>query len=623
MRRFIWPRRNQKGWYLMTGFLFKNPLGGVWSQPGNWNQDTLLPGTNDQVSFIDGTYISTVDAGAGPWSIQSLDVNIATVSLDVDVSLSAQTLAANQGTINVANGANFTVGSLNSNNGSINVFSGSTLTVQNLNGNGGSINVAPSGTVVLKGTGTGNFTVAGGLLEIDSNFNGGGTITMNAGTVWIQGQLGSSTYDIDNGVADQVYFDNLQSTTNNSFIGAGEGDRLAIENVTINDASYSGTTLTLHTTGGQGTYTFTNISLAEGEVAHARIGTTTFQSDSYGYIELACFAAGTRIDTPDGPVAVEALREGQPVLTAAGASRLIRWIGRRQIDLRRHPNPVLARPIRILAGALAPGLPRRDLFVSPDHALMLGGNLIPARLLVNGATIRQDHACQAVTYYHVELDSHDLLLAEGAAAESYLDTGNRTVFENAGLPLTLHPDFGAANDGLRREAASCAPFVTDEAVVHSVWHDLASRAEALGFALPEIVTAGDPDLRLELAGQRLKPIPVQDGRYLFALPRTDLAARLVSRATAPSELQPWSNDRRPLGVLVRRMTLRRDGDLQAIPLDHPSLNNGWWAIERHASAQARWTSGAGELSFDSGGPALLEIEIGTLPAYRMAEKSAA
>ena len=606
----------------MVSKVFNKTVDGFWDNPASWDPNGI-PDSNSDVSFVVGGSLHTSFVIGGPWTIQSLDVNSTMVILDISVNLTTGSLKGNLGQISVESGATFTVGSVDSNTGTIIVGNGGTLSVQNLNNNNGSIVAGPTGRVVLHGTGNGNFTVFNGTLEIASDFNGGGTITMHEGTVWIHDQLGNATFDIDNSVADQVYFDNLQATTNNAFLGAGLGDQLSIENVTINSATYSGTTLTLNTTGGHGTYTFTNVTLAAGEVAQAVFGTTTFNGNSYGFIQLACFAAGTQIDTPDGPVPVEALREGQPVLTAAGTSRPIRWIGRRRIDLRRHPNPVLARPIRILAGALAPSLPRRDLFVSPDHALLIGGNLLPARLLVNGATIRQECDCQSVTYYHVELDSHDLLLAEGAAAESYLDTGNRTVFENAGQPLTLYPDFGPANDRPRREIASCAPVVTDEAGVHPVWQSLAARAEALGFTLPETATAQDPDLRLELGGQSLQPIAVQDGRYLFALPRTDLVARLVSRATAPNELQPWLNDRRALGVLVRRMTLRRDGDLQTIPLDHPSMNNGWWAIERHASAQARWTSGAGELSFDAGGPALLEIEIGTMPAYRMAEKAAA
>jgi hypothetical protein len=312
------------------------------------------------------------------------------------------------------------------------------------------------------------------------------------------------------------------------------------------------------------------------------------------------------------------------VLTAAGSPRPVRWIGYRHLDLRRHPDPAAAQPIRILADAFAPGVPRRDLRVSPAHALLVDGVLIPARLLVNGATVLHEAACRQVTYFHVELDSHDVLLVEGLAAESYLDTGNRGIFENAALPLTLHPDLGGSDDQTRREAESCAPFVADADGVYPVWKRLAERASALGLRGPEVVAmTEDPDLRLELGGRQLKPVTVQAGRYTFLLPRTDGSVRLVSHAIAPSELRPWVGDHRRLGVAVRCLTLRRDGDVTTIPLDHPDIRKGWWAAEHEACAQWRWTDGVGELMLEPGGPALLEVDIGAMSAYRVPESAAA
>jgi hypothetical protein len=70
-------------------------------------------------------------------------------------------------------------------------------------------------------------------------------------------------------------------------------------------------------------------------------------------------------------------------------------------------------------------MPNRDLVVSPDHAIFVDGKRICARQLVNGTTIRQERDWTAVDYYHVELDRHAILLAEGLPAESYIDTGNR------------------------------------------------------------------------------------------------------------------------------------------------------------------------------------------------------
>jgi hypothetical protein len=144
----------------------------------------------------------------------------------------------------------------------------------------------------------------------------------------------------------------------------------------------------------------------------------------------ACYAAGTRILTTSGEVAVEALRVGQRVRTAAGEAKPISWIGHRSID-----GEVW--PVRVQAHAFGPGRPHRDLWLSPDHAVLVDGDgegaapavLIPIRYLVNGATVCQERRDQ-VTYFHVELAMHDVLLAEGLPAESYLDTGNRAAFAN-------------------------------------------------------------------------------------------------------------------------------------------------------------------------------------------------
>ncbi|MDE2199905.1 MAG: Hint domain-containing protein, partial [Rhodospirillales bacterium] len=148
----------------------------------------------------------------------------------------------------------------------------------------------------------------------------------------------------------------------------------------------------------------------------------------------ACYAAGTRILTPRGEIAVEALRPGDLVVTLAGTAglRAVAWTGRRRIELGRHPDPAAVAPVRVLAGAFAPGVPHRDLLLSPDHAVFAAGLLVPIGRLVNGATIRRDETGPTVTYVHVELARHDLLLAEGLPAESYLDTGNRDAFEAGG-----------------------------------------------------------------------------------------------------------------------------------------------------------------------------------------------
>jgi hypothetical protein len=159
-----------------------------------------------------------------------------------------------------------------------------------------------------------------------------------------------------------------------------------------------------------------------------------------GY-DTACFAAGTRIATMRGDIPVEALAIGDEVILApenGAGTRKILWLGHRRIDCTRHPNPSAVWPILVRAGAFAEHQPVRDLWISPGHSVFINGALIQAENLVNGATILQIPRSH-IEYWHVELESHSILLSEGLPTESYLDTGNRTAFINGGAYLEYIP----------------------------------------------------------------------------------------------------------------------------------------------------------------------------------------
>jgi hypothetical protein len=333
-----------------------------------------------------------------------------------------------------------------------------------------------------------------------------------------------------------------------------------------------------------------------------------------------CYCPGTAILTDRGEVAVERLVGGDYVLTADGTARPVKWIGCRTLDFSRHPAPERAQPILIQANAIGDGMPHRDLYVSPDHALLLDGVLVPARLLVNGASIQTVSACRTVTYYHVELETHDILLAENLPAESYLDTGNRGMFENGSAALILHPDL--TNDQSRRVAQSCRPFADAPSLVEPIWHRLAQRSIDLGLGLPPAIrTIDDPALHVVIGGRTILPLSRQGGLYVFMLPATKAPIQLASRATRPSSLRPWVEDRRRLGVMVSGLTLKQGAEVDVIPLDHPLLSRGWWDVEGDRSTPWRWTDGAATIPATPGAPALLEVTVSNTLDYPIDEQS--
>jgi hypothetical protein len=187
---------------------------------------------------------------------------------------------------------------------------------------------------------------------------------------------------------------------------------------------------------------------------------------------MACFAAGTMITTPDGERMVETLDAGDLVLTADGAAKPVRWLGR-TTQSRLFADPARALPVRIKAGALGENQPVRDLLVSPGHAMLVEGVLVQAGALVNGTSVTiERRGPETFTLYHVETDAHDLLIADGAATESFLVGVEDLRFENwderpAGLPVAAEMTYPrvkasrqlpqAIRDLLAARAAAIAP----------------------------------------------------------------------------------------------------------------------------------------------------------------------
>lgn len=147
---------------------------------------------------------------------------------------------------------------------------------------------------------------------------------------------------------------------------------------------------------------------------------------------VICFLEGTEISTPDGVAKVEDLKTGDMILTADGETVAVKWLGKQTVSTMFAAAERLM-PVRFAAGSLGNDLPNADLTVTADHAMLVDGVLCNAGALVNGTTIARVPLAEfgkSFTVYHVETELHDIILANGAASETFIDNVSRRVFDN-------------------------------------------------------------------------------------------------------------------------------------------------------------------------------------------------
>jgi len=564
---------------------------GAWGTAANWLGGTL-PGADDDVAIPgSGTsFTVTLDLSATPL-LDSLGLGSGLAG-SVSLSLGTNTLnvtgtgsgATNTITLNETGGAQISLfgGGINATGLLLNgttaaVFGFGTLNFTgSLIGNGSII--AAGGILDITGGGSLASTITfgindGAILKIDDVFPTGASFLFAPGSTSADLAVANLTSSVTETIANMNVAATLTPTDIIDFIGKP----------TLSVVSATGTTGTAGTvTLFDGTNTI-NLNLTGLSAANWFPDT---QSDGAGgtlffVSNVACYARGTRILTETGEVPVEDLRIGDTVVTFSGMPRPIRWIGTRAYEGRFIAGNRAVLPIRVAAGALSEGVPARDLFVSPAHSLYFDDVLVPAEHLVNGVTIEQAQEVDRLEYFHIELDSHDVIFADGAPAETYVDCDNRGMFQNDADHALLYP----GDEPPRWEF--CAPRLEwDAQELTAIRARLLERAAALTLALDS-----DPVLHLVADGKTIWPASVDDRRYRFIVPAGSAAVWLGSRSTVPAEIAAESHDIRRLGVPVERIVLS-DGKVSVeVAHGHAALRDGFHPDE----GSHRWTDGLARL----------------------------
>jgi hypothetical protein len=188
-----------------------------------------------------------------------------------------------------------------------------------------------------------------------------------------------------------------------------------------------------------------------------------------------CLLRGTNIQTTAGQSNIQDLAIGDLLPTVFSGVRPIQWIGRFSIKKSdpTRPWPKESLPIRFARSAIAPNVPHADLLVTGAHALLIDGLLIPARNLINGTTItlHQAHDVDELEFFHIKLESHDAIYAEGAPVETMRSVDESAVnfaeyFRTYGVPETEgtrcapYARFGGGRDELKsRIRSALSPWV--------------------------------------------------------------------------------------------------------------------------------------------------------------------
>jgi hypothetical protein len=258
------------------------------------------------------------------------------------------------------------------------------------------------------------------------------------------------------------------------------------------------------------------------------------------------------------------------------------------VNCHAYPDPRVLFPIRVARDAFGPNRPSEDLFLSSGHSVcvdLCGEVLIPIGNLINNATIAQIEMDE-VSYWHVELDGHDVLIANNLPAESYMAMGNRRFFEEGVATLD------AFDQGRERTHADfCRPVVLDGPVLAFVRQRLVKGAEAIGWT-----PSTEADLHLVVDGKVRRPLSENDAA-VFLFPANARDVRLMSNTFIPALL--GGGDPRPLGVSLTGLVFSGGrAEVRSVNLDDERLSGGLHPEEGTDGLAWRWTKGELALSPD-------------------------
>lgn len=317
-----------------------------------------------------------------------------------------------------------------------------------------------------------------------------GTTLANSGTVVITGSLTAA--GIVSGAGTLAFGSNageILRVANPNGVFANKIDNFATDGTlsiifaagtSVSSLAISGSTLTVTPSQGvadkfilTGTYGHTNL-----DFSFSNAGSIATITDN-----VPCFLAGTRIRTERGEVLVEYLKIGDKVVTLDGTAKPVKWIGRRAYSSAFASGNRDVLPVLIKQGALGRNVPYRDLYVSPLHAMFFDDVLVQAGHLVNGESIVRCPDIDPIRYFHIELEQHDIVFAEGAPSETYVDCDSRGMFHNAREFDELYPD------ALPQRWLFCAPRIESGPILEQIRRVIDVRA---GLAAPGAEVAPGP-----------------------------------------------------------------------------------------------------------------------------------